>query len=78
MDRKLLLAVVMFSCMAPAAFAGARNQEARNQEGCNPRKRCQPVQVPEGGSAAIYLLGAGLTCFGAMFLRSMVGKSVQS
>ena len=73
MNRKLLLAVVMFSCMAPAAFAGARNQE-----GCSPRKKCQQVQVPEGGSVAIYLLGAGLTCLGAMFLRSMVGKSVQS
>jgi hypothetical protein len=27
------------------------------------------VQVPEGGTAAVYLMGALLACFGAMFLR---------
>jgi hypothetical protein len=29
-----------------------------------------PVSVPEGGAAMGYLLMAGLSCFGAMFLRS--------
>ncbi len=33
--------------------------------------------MPEGGSTAIYLFGAGLTCFGAMFLRSKLAKSTQ-
>jgi hypothetical protein len=37
-----------------------------------------PQQVPEGGSAAIYLIGAGLTCFGAMFLRSRAANPAQS
>jgi hypothetical protein len=37
-----------------------------------------PLQVPEGGSTAIYLIGAGLTCFGAMVLRSRVAKPAKS
>ncbi len=69
---KWWLAVVL-CCVAPAAFAGGRGRG-----GCDPhsRKGCQ--QVPEGGSTAVYLLGAGLTCFGAMFLRSRVAKPTQS
>ncbi len=35
-------------------------------------------QMPEGGSAAIYLAGAGLTCLGGMFFRSKLAKPVQS
>jgi hypothetical protein len=31
-------------------------------------------QVPEGGSAAVYLLGAGITCLGAMVVRSRFAK----
>jgi len=30
--------------------------------------------VPEGGSAAIYLLGTGLACFGAMYVRYRAAK----
>ena len=71
-NGKWWLAVAL-CCLAPMAFA----DRGRNQL-CDPhsRKACQ--QAPEGGSAAIYLLGAGLTCFGAMFLRSRIAKPTQS
>ena len=68
---KWWLAMVVVCCLAPGAFA-------RRDHGCDAHRRdkdrhCQ--QVPEGGSTAVYLLGAGLTCFGAMLLRSKVAKS---
>jgi hypothetical protein len=65
---KWLLAVGALCCLAPAAFA--------NPQTVCPTARC--TQVPEGGSTAIYLLGAGLACFGAMFLRSRLTKPTQS
>jgi hypothetical protein len=71
---KWLLAVVALCCLAPAAFAiQAPAPKCPNAVGCKPA-----VQVPEGGSTAIYLFGAGLTCFGAMFLRSRLAKRTQS
>ncbi len=66
---KWWLAPVAICCLAPAAFA----DQGFNQESPNKPKR----QVPEGGSTAIYLLGAGLTCFGAMFLRSKLARPAQ-
>jgi hypothetical protein len=70
---KWWLVAVAICCLAPAAFA-----DRDRAQGCDQKhnKHCQ--QVPEGGSAAIYLFGAGLTCFGAMFLRSRVVKPAQS
>jgi hypothetical protein len=62
---KWLLAVVVLRCLAPVAFAQ-----------CTTSARC--VSVPEGGSKTIYLLVAGLTCFGAMLLRYMLAKRTQS
>jgi hypothetical protein len=39
--------------------------------------RCQdPVQVPDGGSAAGYLLTAGVVCLGALFVHSRRQKSL--
>jgi hypothetical protein len=73
-NGKFLLAVVAVCCLVPAAFA-----DRDHRLGCDDRrsrKDCQ--QVPEGGSNAVYLLGAGLTCVGAMFLRSKVAKPAQS
>jgi hypothetical protein len=73
---KWWLAIVVICCLAPAAFADIDHDRDRHH-GCGPhQKNCQ--QVPEGGSAAIYLVGAGLTCIGAMFLRSKVAKPTQS
>lgn len=70
--RKWLLAVVALCCLAPAAFAG--REQAGQVSGCAGASAQNCKQVPEGGSTAIYLLGAGLTCFGAMFLRSKLAK----
>jgi hypothetical protein len=79
-NGKWLLAVVAMCCLAPAALAHRRDPGC-----CDPRwQNCgkhdgpPPAAVPEGGSAAIYLLGAGLTCVGAMFLRSRIAKPAQS
>jgi hypothetical protein len=73
-SRKWLLAGAVLCVFIPTAFA---NQG----RGCDPHylRGCQQQQpMPEGGSSAIYLLGAGLTCFGAIFLRSRVTKRAQS
>jgi len=75
-NRKWWLAIVVICCLAPATFA-ERSHDPGVQ--CNPQNgNCRSQQVPEGGSTAIYLLGGGLTCFGAMFLRSRMAKSAQS
>ncbi len=69
--RKWWLAAVVICCLSPTAFAD------RDHHHCDRwQQDCQ--QAPEGGSTAIYLLGAGLTCFGAIFLRSRVVKPSQS
>jgi len=64
-NGKWWLTVVALCCVAPAAFA-------------DHAQLSKPKRLPEGGSTAIYLLGAGLTCFGAMFLRSRIAKPTQS
>ena len=75
MNRKQwFIAAVAACCLVPSAFA-----DRGRDHNCDPhRERCQQQSMPEGGSAAIYLLGAGLTCVGAMVLRSKVAKSTQS
>ena len=81
--RKWWLALVVICCLTPATFA--KQEQYKKPDGehyqsrkCDPRDRnCGKQQVPEGGSTAIYLLGAGLTCFGAMFLRSKQAKPTQ-
>lgn len=68
--RKLWLGVALLLALAPASFAVVKdhnNIERRSDS-------AQSVAVPEGGSAAIYLLGAGVTCLGAMFIRSRDSK----
>jgi hypothetical protein len=74
LKNKWWLGIIVVFCLVPAAFA--------DRDKCDPHdrgqdKHCQQ-QVPEGGSAAIYLLGAGLTCFGAMYLRSKTAMPTQS
>jgi len=69
---KWWLAAVAMCCLAPAALA----QCHMGNPCVDPPK--PSTAVPEGGSTAIYLLGAGLTCFGAMFLRSRLAKPRQS
>jgi hypothetical protein len=73
--RKLTLAALLLLCFAPASFA---KKIEKDKNKCDDRRdrRCQ--QVPEGGSAAIYLLGAGITCLGAMVIRSRSQSLSQS
>lgn len=72
-----LLVLVALGCLAPAAFADRGQDKDRE---CDPhdRNRHCVQQVPEGGSAAMYILGAGLTCLGALFLSSRKTKPSQS
>jgi hypothetical protein len=62
-----LAAALMF--LAPAAMMASPHDR-----GCDPRHGSKCQQVPEGGSTAIYLLGAGMTCLGAIFLRTRFSK----
>jgi len=76
---KWWLAAVVLCCLAPATFADHGRCDPHDWDRHHDRdKHCDPTSVPEGGSTAIYLLGAGLTCAGAMFLRSKLAKSTQS
>jgi hypothetical protein len=61
--RKWWLAVVVVLCLAPVA--SAKHQKPGT------------TAVPEGGSAAVYLLGAGITCLGAMVVRSRSARPKQ-
>ncbi len=69
--RKWLLGASLL-CLAPSLFALDPDFD-RDHRKCNPHDNCQQ-QAPEGGSAAIYLLAAGLTCLGATYLRSRFSK----
>ena len=70
---KWWLAVIAICCLTPTAFA-----DRDHHHGCDGRLQRDCQDAPEGGSTAIYLLGAGLTCFGAMLVRSRIAKSTQS
>lgn len=73
-NRKWWLALVAFLSLASATFAGQVEDQGRKK--CDPKhpKDCRQEQVPEGGSSLAYLLGAGVTCLGAMLVRSRVAK----
>jgi hypothetical protein len=72
MNRKWWLALVALSCMVPGAYATYKPDRFQRCEEHGNGRNCR--QVPEGGSAAVYLLGAGITCLGAMFIRSRASK----
>ena len=69
--KKGWLGATLLLCLVPSSFALQRDGDHPGK--CKPGDNCQQ-KVPEGGSAAIYLLGAGLTCLGAVFLRSRSSK----
>jgi hypothetical protein len=72
LNRKCLLLLVVLLGLAPMSLAAIKP----NKDKCRPGVRCQ--QVPEGGSALVYLVGAGITCLGAMVVRSRSADSSQS
>jgi hypothetical protein len=72
--KKCWLGATLLLCLVPSSFALQRDGDhPRDDKKCNASNPCQ-TPVPEGGSAAIYLLGASLTCLGAMLLRSRSSK----
>jgi len=63
-------------CLSP--FAMALKGPGKDRGGCDHNRGRDCQQAPEGGSAAIYILGAGVTCLGAMFIRSRYAKPTLS
>ena len=72
MNGKWWLVLVVLLCMVPGAYATKPDRARRCEEQNPSARKCQAV--PEGGSAAIYLLGAGITCLGAVFICSRASK----
>jgi hypothetical protein len=70
-NRNWWLGLLALLCLASTTFAV--QDEARRNCDDRHRKNCT-AQVPEGGSSLVYVLGAGVTCLGAMFVRSRVAK----
>jgi len=71
-NNKFWLALV-FLALSPLSFA------APHKKGCDSDRRGDGCsQMPEGGTASVYLLGAGLTCLGGILVRSRLAKSNQS
>jgi hypothetical protein len=67
---KWWLGAALLLCVVPSSFAVERSHYNHEKS----TRSVDRQQVPEGGSAAIYLLGAGITCFGAMYIRSRASK----
>lgn len=66
-NRKWWLTTVALLLMVPAAFATLPKHKPK------PRN----WNVPEGGSALVYVVGAGITCLGAMVVRSRSARPKQ-
>ena len=66
------LALIALLCLAPATMAAKPNRDK-----CDDRHRHDCHQVPEGGAGIIYLLAAGITCAGAIVIRSRETKLKQ-
>ncbi len=64
LPRKWLLTALLIVGCAPLSLA-------QWDKSCNhyQQRHCRQ-EVPEGGSSAAYLLGAGLICGGALFIRA--------
>jgi hypothetical protein len=71
--RKWWLGAALLLWLVPSSFAFQQIKDEPRHDTCKPGHKCKQ-NVPEGGSAAIYLLGAGLTCLGAMYIRSRSSK----
>lgn len=61
-NQKWWLTSVALLLLVPAAFATM--SPVRNNQ------RHRHWNTPEGGSALVYVVGAGITCLGAMVVRS--------
>jgi hypothetical protein len=79
-NSKWYLAVIALICLAPATLAAKPKDKDkdRDKDRCDDRRDRKCQQVPEGGSAIVYLLGAGAVCAGAIVVRSRKGQLSQS
>jgi hypothetical protein len=68
LNSKWWLAALFLVCSTSMSFAD-RDQREQDRDGHRRRR------VPEGGFSVVYLLGAGMTCLGAMVIRSRMAKS---
>jgi len=66
-NRKWWLTSMALLLLVPVASAAVMK----------PKPRPRRWNVPEGGSALVYVLGAGATCLGAMVVRSRSAKPKQ-
>jgi len=82
MKSKWWLAVALM-CLLPASLSAGITKKGCDQwwnwwdQNC---KQPQPPphqsqSMPEGGSPSVYLLGAGATCLGAIYLRRRISKT---
>ena len=73
-NRKWWLIALALLLLAPVASATILRPKPRPLPP-PPLRRCN---VPEGGSALVYVLGTGVTCLGAMAVRSRSARPEQS
>ena len=69
-NRKWWLTSIPLLLLMPASFATTSPLKYHHQ-------RRHTWSVPEGGSALVYVLGAGITCLGAMVVRSRSARPKQ-
>ena len=67
-NRKWWLGAALLLCLVPFSFGAQPHTNYRE-------KAVKARQMPEGGSAITYLLGASITCLGAMVIRSRAHNS---
>jgi len=76
MNRKWWLALALL-CLAPiTTFAGQERSKGRDNH--KQAENYRSTTVPEGGSSLVYVLGVGVTCLGAMLIRSRSAKPKES
>ncbi len=74
-NRKWWLGLLAFLCLASTTF-GAQDEARKKCDDKHPRN-CT-TRASEGGSSLVYVLGAGVTCLGAMLVRSRLAKRKSS
>jgi len=71
-SAKWSLAMTALLLLTPALSAARHPEKGKGCRDYDRDQKCR--QVPEGGSTAAYLLGAGVICLGAMAVRSRLAK----
>jgi|ERR1022692_2116433 hypothetical protein len=78
MNRKWWFALVLL-CLAATTACPPQDTEKSNSSHLQSKKnQNQHLTVPEGGSSLVYVLGAGVTCLGAILVRARSVKPKKS